>query len=104
MPINEASSRSSPNPAVRKTPRCARVSSSGPKNSFSKGGSSAPSLDAIRPERPNPTMHRFYISPNEWNPDLLVLPDSEAHHAREVLRLERGDKVVVFNGEGHEVT
>jgi 16S rRNA (uracil1498-N3)-methyltransferase len=49
-------------------------------------------------------MHRFYISPNDWSPDALVLRDGEAHHARDVLRLKRGDKAVVFNGRGHEIT
>jgi len=49
-------------------------------------------------------MHRFYISPEQWNPDALVLTGAEAHHARDVLRLQRGDKVVVFNGRGREIT
>ena len=33
-----------------------------------------------------------------------MLRDSEAHHARDVLRLKRGDRVVVFNGRGREIT
>ena len=49
-------------------------------------------------------MHRFYIPPNEWNPDALRLTSAEAHHARAVLRLDRSDKVVVFNGRGREIT
>src|SRR6202171_3440646 len=49
-------------------------------------------------------MHRFYISPENWNPDALVLSGSEAHHARDVLRMERGNKLVVFNGLGREIT
>jgi len=49
-------------------------------------------------------MHRFYIPPNEWNRDALVLRGTETHHARDVLRLKRGDKLVVFDGRGHEVT
>src|SRR6202158_4813930 len=49
-------------------------------------------------------MHRFYISPENWNPDALVLSGSEAHHARDVLRMERGNKLVVFNGQGREIT
>jgi 16S rRNA (uracil1498-N3)-methyltransferase len=49
-------------------------------------------------------MYRFYISPENWNPDALVLSESEAHHARDVLRSKRGDKVVVFNGCGREIT
>src|SRR4051794_13712845 len=49
-------------------------------------------------------MHRFYLAPDEWNPDALVLRDAEAHHARDVLRSKAGDKVVVFNGRGREIT
>ena len=49
-------------------------------------------------------MHRFYIAPENWNTDALVLHDSEVHHARDVLRLEPSERVVVFNGRGHEVT
>src|SRR5437763_3038298 len=49
-------------------------------------------------------MHRFYIAPENWNPDALILRDAEAHHARDVLRLKNGDRVVVFNGRGREIT
>src|SRR4051794_1050162 len=49
-------------------------------------------------------MHRFYIPPNEWNSDAPVLSGAEAHHARHVLRLDFGDKVVLFNGNGRELT
>jgi 16S rRNA (uracil1498-N3)-methyltransferase len=49
-------------------------------------------------------MHRFYITPETWNPDALVLRESEVHHARDVLRLEAGGRIVVFNGQGHEIT
>jgi 16S rRNA (uracil1498-N3)-methyltransferase len=49
-------------------------------------------------------MHRFYIAPENWNPDALGLRDSEAHHARDVLRMRRGDRAVLFDGEGREIT
>lgn len=49
-------------------------------------------------------MHRFYLAPENWQPDSLVLTGSEAHHLRNVLRLEPGDKVVVFDGRGRELT
>ena len=49
-------------------------------------------------------MHRFYLLPDEWLSDVLVLRDSEAHHARNVLRMQPGDKAVLFNGRGREVT
>ena len=49
-------------------------------------------------------MHRFYLAPDEWDPAALTLTGGEAHHARDVLRLKAGDKLVVFNGRGREVT
>ena len=48
-------------------------------------------------------MHRFYIPPEKWDPAALVLSGTEAHHARDVLRLKRGDKAVLFNGRGREI-
>ena len=49
-------------------------------------------------------MHRFYVSPENWDPRGLPLRGSEAHHARNVLRMQAGDKLVLFNGEGRELT
>lgn len=49
-------------------------------------------------------MHRFYISPENWHPDVLALTGSEAHHSRDVLRMKRGEKLVLFNGCGREIT
>ena len=49
-------------------------------------------------------MHRFYIAPENWDPQGLALRGSEAHHARNVLRMQAGDKLVLFNGEGRELT
>jgi 16S rRNA (uracil1498-N3)-methyltransferase len=49
-------------------------------------------------------MHRFYISPEDWNPGALTLTGSEAHHARDVLRMRVGEKLVIFNGRGREIT
>ena len=49
-------------------------------------------------------MHRFYISPENWNRDALRLAGSEAHHARDVLRMRVGEKLVLFNGRGREIT
>lgn len=49
-------------------------------------------------------MHRFYISLENWNPDALILSGAEAHHARDVLRMKRGDRAVLFNGRGREIT
>jgi 16S rRNA (uracil1498-N3)-methyltransferase len=49
-------------------------------------------------------MHRFYLAPEHWQSDALALTGAEAHHCRNVLRLAPGDKVVLFNGRGREVT
>ena len=49
-------------------------------------------------------MHRFYLSPEDWDPSALTLRGTEAHHARDVLRMKRGSRLVVFNGRGREVT
>lgn len=49
-------------------------------------------------------MHRFYIAPEFFDPQSLRLVGNEAHHARNVLRLERGNRVAVFDGRGREVT
>jgi 16S rRNA (uracil1498-N3)-methyltransferase len=49
-------------------------------------------------------MHRFYLAPEDWNPDTLALAGTEAHHCRNVLRLEAKDKIVVFDGRGRELT
>jgi len=49
-------------------------------------------------------MHRFYVPLENWNPNALTLSGSEAHHCRDVLRMLRGDKAVLFNGRGREGT
>src|SRR5512132_611015 len=49
-------------------------------------------------------MHRFYVAPENWDPLGLALRGSEAHHARNVLRMQAGDNLVLFNGEGRELT
>jgi len=49
-------------------------------------------------------MHRFYVSPESWDPRAPALTGSEAHHARDVLRMKNGEKLVLFNGEGREIT
>ena len=49
-------------------------------------------------------MHRFYIPPENWHPDALALTGSDAHHSRDVLRMKRGEKLVLFNGCGREIT
>jgi 16S rRNA (uracil1498-N3)-methyltransferase len=45
---------------------------------------------------------RFLALPPADRSRLVVLSDEEAHHAHRVLRLDRGDRVRVFDGVGHE--
>lgn len=47
-------------------------------------------------------MHRFFLSPNDW--DGLELRGGEGHHARDVLRLQPNDRLVIFDGAGREAT
>ena len=49
-------------------------------------------------------MHRFYVSPENWESRALALRGSEAHHARQVLRMKAGERLVLFNGHGRELT
>jgi 16S rRNA (uracil1498-N3)-methyltransferase len=47
-------------------------------------------------------VHRFYLAPEQCRDPVLVLDEREAHHGLHVLRLRRGDRVVVLDGAGHE--
>ena len=47
---------------------------------------------------------RFHIPPAAWNLDRLALADDEAHHCTDVLRMQPGERAVVFDGLGHEAT
>ena len=49
-------------------------------------------------------MPRFYIEPKLWDPNHLVLNGDEFHHCVNVLRLECGDQIIIFNGKGEEIT
>jgi 16S rRNA (uracil1498-N3)-methyltransferase len=46
-------------------------------------------------------MHRFYLPPEKCRGPLLQLDGSEAHHALQVLRLKRGERVTVLDGAGN---
>jgi 16S rRNA (uracil1498-N3)-methyltransferase len=50
------------------------------------------------------TRRRFFAPPDQFAPDgsTVKLGADEARHLRDVLRLERGDEVFVFDGEGRE--
>ena len=48
------------------------------------------------------TMHRFYLPPESCAGDALRIEGREAHHALHVLRVKRGESVVVLDGAGHE--
>ena len=46
-------------------------------------------------------MTRFFVEPEEMQPDFLVLTGENAQHAK-VLRLKNGEQVLVCDGEGRE--
>ena len=48
-------------------------------------------------------MHRFYLLPEQCQGASLVLTGSEAHHARHVVRVRRGERVAVVDGAGQEL-
>jgi 16S rRNA (uracil1498-N3)-methyltransferase len=47
-------------------------------------------------------MPRFYLSPDRCLGPVLSLVEREAHHALHVLRVQRGERVSVLDGAGHE--
>lgn len=47
-------------------------------------------------------MRRFFISPERVQGDRITLDSSESHHLKGVLRLEIGDEVTAFDGQGNE--
>ena len=48
-------------------------------------------------------MPRFYIRPEFWDPNNLMLCEAESHHCLNVLRLKERDKITAFNGRGEEI-
>lgn len=46
-------------------------------------------------------MTRFFVTPEEMQPNFLVLTGDNAQHAK-VLRLKNGEEVLVCDGQGHE--
>jgi len=46
-------------------------------------------------------MHRFFLPPKNCRESLLRLEGREAHHALQVLRIQRGERVTVLDGAGH---
>jgi 16S rRNA (uracil1498-N3)-methyltransferase len=47
-------------------------------------------------------MHRFYLPPEQCQGRSPLLTGREAHHARHVLRVRRGERLTVLDGAGHE--
>ena len=48
-------------------------------------------------------MHRFYVPPEISREESFVLPESEAHHATQVLRLRTGEEAEVLDGKGSRI-
>jgi 16S rRNA (uracil1498-N3)-methyltransferase len=49
-----------------------------------------------------PLLHRFYLPPEQCHGQTLFLAEGEARHAVQVLRLRRGERVIVLDGAGLE--
>lgn len=49
-------------------------------------------------------MHRFFVLPENINDGRAYLDSDEARHIEKVLRLKRGDLVMLFDGSGKEYT
>jgi 16S rRNA (uracil1498-N3)-methyltransferase len=50
-----------------------------------------------------PHKHRFFISPDTPTADVIHLDGAEAHHALHVVRVQTGDAVLLFDGQGREL-
>ncbi len=48
-------------------------------------------------------MHRFYLPPEFCRGKTLVFGERESHHAAQVLRVQKGEKVTVLDGAGGEL-
>jgi 16S rRNA (uracil1498-N3)-methyltransferase len=49
-------------------------------------------------------MSRFYVPKENVRKDEIMIEGEEAHHILDVMRLQEGNKVVVFDGTGNEYT
>ncbi|MFK7911379.1 MAG: 16S rRNA (uracil(1498)-N(3))-methyltransferase [Akkermansiaceae bacterium] len=45
-------------------------------------------------------MNRYFLQAGAWDEHTLTLTDEEAHHATRVMRVNEGEKVELFDGEG----
>jgi 16S rRNA (uracil1498-N3)-methyltransferase len=48
-------------------------------------------------------MHRFFVPPEACHGPEIALPEPEARHAAQVLRLRAGERVAILNGAGEEI-
>ena len=47
-------------------------------------------------------MSRFYVETPHWMGDEIEISGAEARHIQKVLRLKKGDKIILFDGKGME--
>ncbi len=45
---------------------------------------------------------RFFVRSQDIEKNAALLSSEESHHLKDVLRLKKGDSVIIFNGEGQE--
>lgn len=47
-------------------------------------------------------MHRFYVPPDHYDGDEVIFPEAAAHQIRVVLRMTKGQRVLIFDNQGSE--
>ena len=47
-------------------------------------------------------MHRFYVTSDQVNDNKITIIGSDVNHIKNVLRMNRGDKLIICNGQGKD--
>ncbi len=47
-------------------------------------------------------MHRFYVTPDQIDGDIVRITGSDVNHLKNVLRMKQGDEIIICNGQGKD--
>lgn len=47
-------------------------------------------------------MHRFYVTPNQIQSDIITITGPDVNHIKNVLRMRQGEEIVICNGQGKD--
>ena len=47
-------------------------------------------------------MHRFYVTPEQINEDIVTITGTDVNHIKNVLRMKQGEEIVICNGQGKD--